>query len=186
MLPKIMKGTSRYAFKFLPCMAQVKSIYFKLTLMAEVTSSVVNNLPDFRFHIFSHFLRIIIFHESPNGFYSDTHHKSSLYFNFSRKVLSPPYQTQRHIFEELFTESCRVQRTWWPVPRASQKLPPTRVPSALVQGLLMCHRHRHQFLFLAKERYTWCPATNDTSTVRLTHPFVSPLSKITPRQHYVS
>lgn len=58
--------------------------------MAEVMSSVVNNLLDFKFHIFSHFLRIIIFHESPNGFYSDTHHKSSLYFNFSRKVLSLP------------------------------------------------------------------------------------------------
>lgn len=62
------------------------------------------------------FPRIIIFHESPNTFYFDTHHKRSLYFNFSGKVFSLPLlHSNPCIWRTLYrTVSCPEDRKTLP------------------------------------------------------------------------
>lgn len=119
------------------------------------------------------------------AFKVDKHHpKNNSILIFQGKLFLSPYGTQTHTFEELFIEQCPVQRTRWIV--GACRKAPTQVLVATVQGSCMCHRHGHHDLFLAEERNVCCPATNDTHTVRLTHPFVSPLPKITPCQNDVS
>lgn len=75
---------------------------------------------------------------------------------FQGKSSLSPYWTQTHTVKELFTEQCPVQRCL--------------IESSYTNAQCRCHRHRHQYLFLAEDTNTWCPATNDTSTARLTHP----------------